>query len=443
LAKWCLAPGLWLLYEVVLLVGLLLYLPKAVWRRRLPHRGWSMRLGRYPREVSDRLRGHPSVWIHAVSVGEVQAVRPLAAALAEATGDPLTVSTITPGGFALASTVAKDHGVAMYFPLDLRPCVRRALEAIRPRLLLLVESEFWPTVIRSVKARGVPIAVVNGRISPRAFRRYRWVKPILRRTLQEIDVFLMQSQADAARVIALGAPAGKVQVAGSLKWDASVGTRPSEQAIAETAASLGLNGRDRVIVAGSTHRGEEEPLLDAFKIVRAAHGRRIRLILAPRHLERLAEVEALVRQHGLTPVRLSASLGPGWDVGLVDRFGELPRYYGLATVAFIGGSLVPHGGQNPLEAASLGKPVVFGPFMHNFDEIAQQLVTHQAARQLTRDEELAAVLQQLVTNPGQAEAMGQRAQALIQRCQGTVQRTMALLAPLMAPGPSGKLGAPP
>lgn len=425
-------PGLlWLLYEAGLVIGLLLYLPRAVWRRRLPHPGWSMRLGRYPREVAGRLEGRRSIWIHAVSVGEVQAARPLAAALIEAAGDPLVVSTITPGGFALAASLVKDRGEAVYFPLDLGVCVRRALDAIRPRLLVLVESEFWPTAIRLAKARGIPIAVVNGRISTRAFRRYRWVGPLLRRVLRGVDVFLMQSQTDAERVIRLGAPAERVRVVGSLKWDASLGTRPSEQALAETAASLGLNGRDCVIVAGSTHRGEETAVLEAFKALRQAEGG-TRLILAPRHLERLAEVESLVRQQGLRPLRVStADRTAGWDVGLVDRFGELPRYYGLATVAFIGGSLIPHGGQNPLEAASLGKPVVFGPFMHNFAEIAQQLVSHHAARQLARQDELLTVLQALVADRAEADAIGRRAQALISRSQGAVQRTLEALRPLL------------
>ena len=424
---------MWLCYEFLLLIGLLCYVPGAMARRRLPHRGWSMRLGCYPATMTRSLRGREAIWVHAVRVGEVLAARPLLQALARAAPEaPLALSTITPSGFAVAAQQMADRdGIVTYFPLDLRPCVRRALETLRPRLLLLMESELWPTMIRETTARRIPMAVVNGRISSRAFARYRWVAPWFRGIAGRVDLYLMQSQTDAERAIALGAAPDRVRVVGSLKWEASIGTRPSVDLVQETARRLGLDGREPLIVAGSTHRGEEIAVLDAFQALRGSHPR-TRLIIAPRHLERVDEVEALSRQSGLTCARLSKSEpGVDWQVGLVDTLGQLPRYYGLASIVFIGGSLIPHGGQNPLEATSLGKTVLFGPFMHNFADIAEQLLSHQAARQLTGASELSAAFQTLLTRRSDAEAMGKRAKELTERSQGALQRIMEALQPLL------------
>lgn len=421
---------MWILYELLYLLGFLAYLPSAVWRRRLPHRGWTMRLGRYPESVAQLLAGRPSVWVHAVSVGEVLAAKPLLAALAQRGAGPLAVSTITPGGFEVASRVMEGRGPVVYFPLDLRACASRALAVLRPRLLLLMESELWPNVIRCAHARGIPVAVVNGRLSPRAFARYQGVKPWVRGMLGRVSLFLMQSQADADRLLALGVAAEKVRVVGSLKWDASLGARPEPSAVQALAARLGVKSADVVVVAGSTHRGEEAAVLDAFQALRGAHPG-ARLMLAPRHLERLAEVEALLAHRGLAAARASRISGGDWQVGLVDAFGQLPLYYGLATAVFIGGSLIPHGGQNPLEAASLGKPVVFGPSMHNFEAITHQLLAHHAARQAEDPRELARLLEELVLDPNEAQAMGRRAQALIEQFQGATRRTLEALAPLL------------
>src|SRR3989338_1059074 len=194
------------LYECVLVLASLVYLPKALWRRRLPHRGWSMRLGRYPASIRQQLDGTPVIWLHAVSVGEVLAARPLLERLAQTRAqDPLVVSTITPSGFQLAFAQMTAAKAVIYFPLDLHRCVTRALDLLRPKILLLMESELWPMAIHAAKARGVAIAVVNGRISPRTFARNRVVTRWLRGTLDPVDLWLMQSQLDADRVLRLGA----------------------------------------------------------------------------------------------------------------------------------------------------------------------------------------------------------------------------------------------
>jgi len=425
---------MWLLYELLYVVGLLLYLPKAVWRRRLPHAGWTMRLGRYPATVVEALGGRRAIWVHAVSVGEVLAARPLLGALRHAaTDEPMALSTITPSGFAMAERHVGDGGVVIYFPLDLRLCVARALEVLRPRLLLLMESELWPTAIRLAAARGVPVAVINGRLSPHSFARYRLAlaRPWVRSMLGQVALFLMQSQVDADRILQLGAAADRVRVVGSLKWDASLLARPDAETVRQLAGRLGLGGREVVLVAGSTHRGEERAVLGALQPLRDSHVE-ARAVIAPRHLERLDEVEQLAREAGFTVARLSQADGAGrWQVGLVDTWGQLPLYYGLASVVFIGGSLIPHGGQNPLEAASLGKPVVFGPSMYNFEAIAHQLLAHRAARQVGSGEELSRALAELSLDEAGAQAMGQRAQALTEQFQGATHRTLEALRPFL------------
>ena len=421
---------MWILYELLFILGFLLYLPSAVWRKRLPHPGWSMRLGRYPARVLHVVQDRQPVWIHAVSVGEMVATRPLIHALSRTYPEsPIVLSTITPGGFSVASKLAGESGVAIYFPLDLRGCVRRALATMRPRVLLLMESELWPTVIREAHRQEIPVVVVNGRLSPRALPHYRIAAPLVRTMWSHVRGFLMQSQADADRLLSLGAPAERVRVTGNLKWDAA--ERPEPAAVHALASRVGLDGRAPLIVAGSTHRGEEGAVLEAFKHLRVIQPD-TRLILAPRHLERLAEVEGLVRHQELVPVRLSqAASDTAWQVGLVDTFGQLPTYYALANLVFIGGSLIPHGGQNPLEAASLGKPVLFGPFMHNFEAIAHELLGNHAACQVATARELSTLTEELLANLSAMEAMGRRAQELVERHRGATQRTMDALGPLL------------
>jgi 3-deoxy-D-manno-octulosonic-acid transferase len=425
---------MWVVYEVCLFIALLLYLPRALVRRRLPHRGWMMRLGRYPRPVLSRLHGAgKTLWIHAVSVGEVLAVQPLLAELMTHSPHPRVVlSTVTPTGFGVASRLLGRRGVVIYAPLDFRVFVRQALRDIQPHLLLLVESEFWPTLIRLTHQQGVPIVIVNGRISARAHRRYLWVTPWLKGVLERVSLFLMQADVDAERVIAIGAPRDRVRVLGNLKWDASLSSRPQQAQCDALARRLGLGQDQALLVAGSTHRGEEQRVLQAVKFLRARKVP-VRLMIAPRHLERLGEIEELIRRAGFVGKRLSAltASSDSWEVLLVDSLGQLPLYYGLATVVFVGGSLVPHGGQNPLEAASLGKPVVVGPSMDNFAEITQQLLDNQALVQLRGAFELSSVLQELLTDHGKALAIGRRAQDLVESLSGTGHRTLEALGPFL------------
>ncbi len=419
---------MWFLYESLYLLGLLVYLPKTIWRRRLPHPGWSMRLGNYSPQIRQRLVGRQSIWVHAVSVGEVLAALPLIRLLTEAYPQhPLVLSTITPTGFAVASRQAMDGVIPIYFPLDLQGCIRRSLETIRPRILLLMESELWPGVIRQVHARELPIVLINGRISPRTFHRYRILKRWMQGLFDNVNLFLMQSPIDADRLREIAGPRDNIHVSGSLKWDASLGSRPAPERIQTLRQHLRVTDTDTVIVAGSTHRREEKFLLQAFRAVQANYPN-ARLIIAPRHLERLSEIQTLIHRERFQLMRVSQMQNKPWDVALVDTMGELPTYYGLATLTFIGGSLIAHGGQNPLEAAGLGKPILFGPFMHNFSEIAQQLLHHQAARQLSDSDELVSAIQELLSHPATMAMMGRNAQELVERSRGASRRTFEAVA---------------
>lgn len=425
---------MWFIYEILLFLGLLLYVPKGFWRRRLPHRGWLMRLGGYPASIRQRMTRPGAVWIHAVSVGEVMAAQPLIQKLLA--GDPqapLALSTITPTGFQVASRIVGERGVVIFAPLDFRFAVRRALALIRPRIVLLMESELWPTLIRLTTARGIPLVVVNGRVSQRAYQRSLRVKRWLAPCVQRLDLCLMQTDADAKRLIRMGALKERVKVLGNLKWDAGVAARPPQDEWDALRHRLGLKPDEPVIVAGSTHRGEETELLNAFHVVRASvHA--ARLIIAPRHLERVGEIEGLIRQRQLAGQRTSRLLGTPerWDVAIVDTLGQLPTYYGLATVVFVGGSLIPHGGQNPIEPASLGKPVLVGPWMHNFAEITERLLTHQAVWQVHGGSELTTHLTRLLADGAAAAMMGRRAQELTEESLGCAQRTLDALAPFLA-----------
>ncbi len=428
---------MWALYEALYILGYLAYLPNALRRKRIPHPGWRMRLGYYADSLGETLEKHPSIWLHAVSVGEFLAARPLMDAFYKQYSQfPLVCSSVTPGGFELAQRHVKDKGIPIYFPMDLKGPINRALTQWQPRLMILMESEIWPNMLHQAQQRKLPVVVVNGRVSDRSFARaqkyQKWVSPVLKNVSQ----FLMQSDQDAERVLALGVDSSRVTVTGNLKWDASVMAAPDEETVQALRHELGLVQDDWVCVAGSTHEGEETILMEVLQKLKANAPKSIRMILAPRHLERLEVVEKILHKTNLRFRRFSQKGADDWDVLLVDVFGKMPLFYGLADCVYIGGSLIPHGGQNPLEATTLGKPVVFGPHMHNFSDITQQLISGQAARQVQHGEELFAVLSQYLQQPEQSSQMAEKAKRLSQKSLGATDKTLDVLSPyLIKTGP--------
>jgi 3-deoxy-D-manno-octulosonic-acid transferase len=422
------------LYSVLLTLGFVLALPFFLWKGRASGkylRTFRERMGRLP--VFLNLDGDRSIWIHAVSVGEVLAVRPLVEALGQRFPSlRVFVSTTTMTGNAVAQKSVRGADGLFYAPFDFRGPVRSALATLNPALLLLVETEIWPNLIHEARRRGTRVAIVNGRISPRSFSRYLRIRGFLRRVLGEVDLFLMQGEAHAERVKAMGAPTERVRVTGNLKFDALEAPRTPER-LARLLAPEARRGRP-LWVAGSTMAGEEELILRAFHRVRERVPE-TGLVLAPRHPERFATVPAVIEAAGFRCLRRSI-LEPGsWkngEVVLLDTLGELVQVYPLATVVFVGGSLVPTGGHNILEPAVAGKPVVVGPYMHNFLEIAEQFRTEAALVQVEDPEELASEITSLLTDEVRCRSVGERARALVDRNRGALGATVDALAALVA-----------
>ena len=395
----------------------------------------SERMGYLP--VSFNMDGEQSIWLHAVSVGEVLSARPLARDLrARYPRHRIFVSTTTMSGQAIARRSVPDADGVFYFPFDLGLFVRRTLDVVQPRLFIMMETEIWPNLLRECRRRGVKSAIVNGRLSQRSYPRYRLARAFMRTVLDNVDSFCVQSEESARRFIDLGANPGRVTVTGSLKFDSL-----------DVAPALQSRKRDRVlryfrippsrhvIVAGSTMKGEESAVLTAFRRVRPGTPNTL-LILAPRHVERAADVELLCRQEGFKTARrseLPIDAEPRVDVVVLDTIGELATLYQLATVAFVGGSLVDTGGHNILEPAVFGKPIVFGPHMSNFAEIAQAFLANIAGVQVRGDRELADVFVALMADPIRRARLGAAARALVEANRGAKDKALAVLTTLLPP----------
>ena len=407
----------------------MLAVPFYLWKGRATGHYWRTfraRMGRLPPGLAAGRDG--SIWIHAVSVGEALAARSLVEPLERALpGRPVLVSTSTAAGGAVAAQGLPADRLFVA-PFDFPWAVSSVLGGLRPSLLVLVETELWPNLIRLARRRGIPIAVVNGRISDRSFPRYLRIRSLLRPVLAQVDLFLMQSATHADRIRALGAPPERVRVSGNLKYDALAEPRPPADlsALADGGAPLW--------VAGSTMAGEDELVLAALREVRAGRPD-ARLVLAPRRPERFADVPALAEAAGFRCVKRSALGGVPWrdgEVLLLDTVGELAGVYALATVVFVGGSLVPTGGHNVLEAAVCGKAVVVGPHMENFREIATEFRDEGALVQIDSPERLGPETLALIQDTERRERIGGRARALVDRNRGARRTTVDALAGLVA-----------
>lgn len=396
--------------------------------------GLAERLGRVPvRILAD---GRPSIWVHAVSVGEVLATAGLVAELRERfSGHRVVVSTATTTGQTLARSRFGEQNV-FYCPLDFGFCIRPYLKALRPELVVVAETEFWPNFLRLSRAGGAKIAVVNARISDRSLPGYlrfrRWLRPVL----DNISLFLTQTKEDAGRLTQIGAVAERVRVSGNLKFDVPP---PAEIAfVAQLRDALNLAGAGPVLVCGSTMEGEEPLVMRGFENVLASHPKAV-MVLAPRHPERFDKVAGLLRQLGTKCWRRSEWRGEpvAGGVFLLDSIGELASAYSLADLAFVGGSLVAHGGHNILEAAQFGVATVIGTSYQNFRDIVALFQQNQAVR-IVGPAELPLVFMELMDSPQQRKTLGQRALETLGQQKGATERTLQALAELMpshAPDP--------
>jgi 3-deoxy-D-manno-octulosonic-acid transferase len=421
------------LYSLALAVGMLLSLPYWLYQilRRGKYRaGLAERMGTVPARLTAQTGSKPLIWVHAVSVGEVLAVSRMIEEMRRALPHyRVVVSTTTDTGQALARARFGEENV-FYFPMDFASAIRPYLLALRPELVVLAETEFWPNFLRLAHASGADIVVVNARISDRSwpnYRRFRWA---LRRVLAHIDLFLAQTPEDSARLQSIGADAKRVKVTGNLKFDMSL---PEPSPIVESLRrSLAAEGAGPVLVCGSTVEDEEPALLRAFENVRVEHPRVV-MLLAPRHPERFDAVAKLVQQLGIRSYRRSHWAGESLAGGvlLVDTIGELSALYALADVAFVGGSLVPRGGHNIIEPAQHGVAVVVGNHTENFRDIVSLFQSHDAVR-VVGLAELPLTLMQLLSDDAERCALGQRAQETMRSQLGATARTLDALKTLLA-----------
>jgi 3-deoxy-D-manno-octulosonic-acid transferase len=432
------------LYSVLIVTFFAVVSPYLAWQA-LRYRKYigslRQRLGYLP--ISFNLDGDESIWIHAVSVGEVLTARALLPELKERYPRlRLFLSTTTMTGQQIARNSLQYVDEVFYFPFDLGFTVKRTLRLVQPRLFVMMETEIWPNLLRACRSSGVKTLLVNGRISSRSYPRYRLARPFFRRVLANVDRFCMQSEESARRIIDIGAPAPRVLVTGSLKFDSL-----------ELPGATPDRGRNRVlryfrvppdrpvIIAASTLKGEEEPVLEAFQRIRARMPGTL-LVIAPRKPERFDDVEELARRGGWNVARrteLPVDADPRHDVVILDTIGELAQLYQIATAVFVGGSLVDQGGHNILEPAVFGKPIVFGPHMENFAEIAAAFLEHEAAIEVRNARELEGALLELLGDPVRRARLGAAARALVEANRGARGKTMTAIAQLLPPQNPGNV----
>lgn len=429
---------MYFLYSVLSAAAMLLLSPYFLIR--------GLRSGKYVHNVRERMGYLPAdfprpreprraIWVHAVSVGEALAALPLARRLKTKFPDrPLYISTTTASGQRLARERMTFADGMFYFPLDWSGPIRRALSAVEPALVVILETEIWPNFLRECRRAGVPVMFVNGRISERSFVRYRRVNGLLggffRRVLNDAALFLMQTQEDAERLCALGAPAERVVVAGNMKYDLA----PPEENPLVTWLGQTVEAQKRrpVVVAGSVIEGEERAVLDAFAEVRHRQPNAL-LVLAPRKPERFADAARRATEAGWNACRrsrvaLDRPLREGTEVLILDTVGELAALYRLADLVFVGGSLVPSGGHNILEPAFFAKAPVFGPSMENFREMAARFLAAGAALQVANGNELGKAWVRLLDDVALRENMGRRARQLVERNAGAAETALERIA---------------
>ena len=438
---------MFVLYSLLFSAAFLLMLPVFLLRRGKYAAGFRQRLGSYPKFRHD---GRKVIWLHCVSVGETNAARPLVdQLLSKFPSHRLVISTTTKTGQELAQKLFGDMAAAVfYFPFDFKFIVRKALKNFRPSVVLLMETEIWPRFFREARRFGAKVVIVNGRLSGRSFARYSRISFFIKEVLANVDLAIMQGDADAERVRLLGIAASKVCVTGNIKFDQPIS---NEQELTEAFRSrFGFSVEIPLIVAASTHDPEEEWILEAFaKLLPEESARNSRLLIAPRHPERFDAVEGAIRAVGRTTltqiqplsyVRRSNPPSTGDKsarVVLLDSIGELRAAYPLATIVFVGGSLIPHGGQSVLEPAAAGKAIITGPYTHNFDAVVKEFLANDAIIQLTAADpaqiadEIFSAIHELFEKPEDLRRLGNMASMVMTANRGAAARTIEMLEPII------------
>jgi 3-deoxy-D-manno-octulosonic-acid transferase len=416
-----------MLYDIGFAIFSIFYLPTLIFKGKL-HGDFLERFGVYGKEKREALAvAKDAIWIQAVSVGEVALCRSLVPLIKERFPDRTIIfSTITKTGNDLAKKLFSNDAIVIYFPLDFSFVVRKIVGLIRPRLYVMIETEIWPNFLKTIANNKIHAVLINGRISDRSFGKYKLAKPFLRGILQNVNVLCMQSKTDAERIICLGADPAKVKVTGNMKFDIQI--KASQLSNTEIRGQLGLEEGDELLVAGSTHDGEEEMITAIYdKLIKKIP--QLKLLIAPRHIERADEITAGIKKHGFEPIRLSNSTPtPNTQhptpIYILDTIGRLNDFYSVASIVFIGGSLVKHGGQNPIEPAIYGKPIIFGPYMFNFKNIAAAFVEKKAAIQVSSKKELASVIEELLMHSKKRSELGEMAKQVVIENRGATHKNL-------------------
>ena len=429
------------IYDIFFIVFAIFYLPYFLLKGKY-HRHYLQRLGIFDKDTFLRIAPKRPIWLHAVSVGEMKTAADFIAKMRKSfPSKRFVISNITKTGHDIATSVAKEEDIVIYFPMDLSFVVRRLVEFINPSLFIAIETEIWPNLITELYAKNIPIVLMNGRISPNSFRNYRLIRPIMRRILSKITLFCMRTERDAEKIKKLGASVDRVKVTGNMKFD-SVFVK-DENKIEEwppfTNKSTWLPESSKFIIAGSTHRGEDDKILESYKALKKDFSK-LKLLIAPRHIERAAEIGALVEKSGFKAVRISdieekcAGVKGGttavWgdnSIFILDSIGRLRSLYKLATVVFMGGSLVPHGGQNFIEPAVYAKPIVTGPYLDNFKDMSELFARNSAMEIVHNEDELADSLRGLLSDEDKCNAMGERAKRIVFDNIGSTDRNISLI----------------
>lgn len=389
-----------------------------------------MRMGIFPKGF---LKKSNPIWIHAVSVGEVNAVKSLIRELRKEYPEKnLVISTVTETANTIAKLLVEDDDRAIFLPLDLSFIIKRVIRKIRPSLFIIAETEIWPNLIWRLEREKVPIILVNGRISDQSFKGYKIVRFLLKGILRKISLFCMQTERDKKRILSLGVLKEKVFLTGNMKFD-TIDYRDFEEDYRDYRQKLDLKSTEELIVAGSTHPGEEEIILEVYEKL-SVDFPSLKLLIAPRHPERAGNIAVLAIKHGFNPVRISQLTNQPTGqkiIFILDTIGKLISFYAISTVIFVGGSLVKRGGHNILEPAFFRKPIIFGPYMFNFRDICDLFLSNKAAIKVDNKQELFEEVKNLLDNPSEKEELGKRARILILENQGAVEKNISLIRSLI------------
>lgn len=421
-----------IIYDILYIFFAICYFPVFLIRRKY-HRGFLMRLGIFPQGIIDKLKSKKVIWLHAVSVGEAQASGTLIKSLKEIYPDCLlVVSTVTKTGNKIARNLTDKQDLVIYSPLDIGFVTRRVVNLISPKIFIIAETEIWPNLITAMAEKGIRSILVNGRISSASFRGYKIIRSFLRKVLESFSLFCMQTEKDARRLIALGADENRVKITGNMKFDILNAQNLNHN------LDLSLCENEQLFIAGSTHRGEEEIILEAYKELSKDYAG-LRLLIAPRHIERTQEIERLIEKFGFESQKISRltfnkEASGRRQVLILDTIGQLKGLYALAELVFIGGSLIPHGGQNPIEAAVFYKPIIFGPYMFNFSAVTETLLKAQAAIMVKDSRELKDECMRILNDPALKKELGRRAKEAAQENTGATAKNTNLIKELIKMG---------